>query len=134
MTAATIEVVYQHLPGDITGLYDHETRTIYLDPRCDYATRNSTLSHELKHAARGDTRCDDPWFDAKQELTVERAAAKDLIPFTALESSVLWCMNSHEMADHLDVDHSMLLTRIQTLTPDEHDALRGVVATLERTA
>lgn len=134
MTTPTIEVVYQHLPGDMTGLYDHQQRVIIIDPRCDYATRRSTLAHEMVHATRGDVRCENEWLDVKQELAVERTAAQHLLPFHKLHSTVQWCHDTREMAEHLDVDHSMLITRIGTLTPEEYQTLRDTVAELERTA
>ncbi|MCC3276408.1 hypothetical protein LJ753_11055 [Arthrobacter sp. zg-Y20] len=135
MVSKTTEVVYAYLPGDMTGVYDRVLDIIIIDPRCDPATRRSTEAHERVHAERGDSQCEDHWFDAKQERIVELEAARRLIPVHLLEDGLRWC-SSHpeELAHYLDVDLDMLHARIETLTDEEKFVLERTLRTLERGA
>lgn len=132
--SGTIDVVYQRLPGDITGLYDRLHNVIIIDPRCDPATRRSTEEHERVHAERGDTACDDEWFEAKQELAVEREAARRLVSVPDLIDGIRWCHDDRELAEWLEVDLDMLHTRFGMLTPDEVAWIEGEIDAMERSA
>lgn len=134
MGTSHTEVIYRHLPGDINGLYDHHTNTIIIDPRCDPATQRSTEEHERVHAERGDTCCEDDWFEAKQELTVERLAALRLISIPALIEGIRECQDDQHLAAWLGVDLDMLRTRLDLLSETEKDIIEEAVDRLERTA
>ena len=113
------DVVYAHLPDDLTGLYDHETRTIYLDRRCHEHTLRCTLEHELVHAERGDCHIGIPHLDAKQEETVERIAARRLLPVEKIKDALPWAVSFATLAHTLEVDHDILRTRLTHLSEHE---------------
>ena len=135
MVSTTTDVVYAYLPGDMTGIYDRVLDIIVIDPRCDAATRRSTEAHERVHAERGDGLCEDHWFNAKQERTVEREAARRLIPVHLLEDGLRWCSpHPAELAHYLEVDVDMLHARIEALTDEEKSVLERSLKTVERSA
>ena len=109
------DVVYAHLPDDLTGLYDHETRTIYLDRRCHAHTLRSTLEHERVHAERHDRHIGIPHLDAKQEETVERIAARRLLPVEVIKAALPYAHCVASLAHALEVDQDMLWTRLTHL-------------------
>lgn len=134
MGTAIPDIEYMLLPGALNGLYDKQTHTIYIDPRLDPPTTRATLVHELVHAERGDTACCDAWFHAKQELTVERAAAMRLISTDDLIAGVRETSDDRHLAAILEVDLDMLHTRIGILTEAERRVIEEEVTRLGRTA
>ncbi len=59
-----------------------DTATVALDKGLLQVERRSTIAHELEHIARGPVP-DDAVLAAREELWVERAAARKLIPLDA---------------------------------------------------
>lgn len=114
-----IEVVYTRLPAGLGGLYDHPTRTIFIDDRLNCGARRATEEHERVHAERGDSRCEDPWFNTKQENLVENETARRLIPVEELAEALVWCRDDHELAEYLEVDRKLILARRKILTEIE---------------
>lgn len=126
-----IEVVYVSLPKGIGGLYDHQTRTIFIERTLRSGSKRATEEHERIHAERGDTRCDDPWFHKKQELVVERETARRLIPVKRLAEGLVWCRDHHELAEFLDVDGRLVRARYGTLTDQERAYIERRISSLE---
>lgn len=111
------------LPGDLLGLWDEATRTVWLHDDLTSAERRSTLVHELVHAERGDVPCGDDALDARQEARVEREAARRLLPIDVLADVVTWAVDPHEAAAELDVDVDVLTARLSSLTRAEQELL-----------
>lgn len=107
------------LRDDLMGLWDPDTRTIWLDERLTIPERRSTLEHELVHAERGDGPCATGWHHAKQEDSVDREAARRLISLEDLVYGLLRSQDERELAEVLVVDVDTVLTRLATLHPDE---------------
>ena len=101
------------------GQYHHHDRTITLRRGLTSAQARSTLAHELVHAERGDVGLSDKPLDARQELVVEREAARRLITLTALADAVRWSCHPGEVAELLHVDRGTLRSRLAWLTDDE---------------
>jgi Zn-dependent peptidase ImmA (M78 family) len=117
-----VRLRWQRLHGRL-GEYRHLTREIVLDPRLERRAQRCTLAHELQHAHRGDLPCVDAVLQKRQEMLVERAAARRLIPLTDLAEALCWARDRHEAAEALDVDRAMLECRLSSLTDAERDAL-----------
>ncbi|MDY3678137.1 MAG: hypothetical protein SO046_02815 [Actinomyces urogenitalis] len=60
-----IAVRWDHLPGDMWGVYSHRERTITLRAGMSQGQEVAALMHEMEHARRGD--------DGHQPRAVERA-------------------------------------------------------------
>lgn len=105
------------------GLYHHDVREIHLRQGLTEAQGRSTLAHELIHAERGDVSLSEPALDARQELLVEREAARRLISVQALADAVRWTCHPGEVADVLRVDLLTLQTRFEGLTDEERAVL-----------
>lgn len=114
-----VNVKTARLPDDLMGLWDPQSRTIWLDDRLTAAERRCTLEHELVHAERGDGPCATAWHQAKQEASVDREAARRLIDLEDLVSGILRSQDERELAEHLHVDVDTVLTRLSDLTPRE---------------
>ena len=84
----------------------------------DQAQRRSTLAHELVHDERRVFPVDRV-LRAREELTVERIAARRLIQLEALVDALLWARDAHETAAELWVDLPMLVVFVQSMTEDE---------------
>lgn len=112
----------------IAGCTDVERRTIWLDKRLNQAERRSTLAHEAIHAARGDTECDE-----RDELDVEQAAARILLPLDRLLHVLPWATSYHEAADELWVDPALLRCRLNHLHPSERGAIKRAFAARDNT-
>lgn len=84
----------------------------------DQAQRRSTLAHELVHDERR-VFPTDRVLRAREELTVERIAARRLIQLDALVDALLWARDARETAAELWVDLPMLVTFIRSLTDTE---------------
>lgn len=86
----------------------------------DQAQRRSTLAHELVHDERRVFPVDRV-LRAREELTVERIAARRLIQLEALVEALCWSKRAEEAADDLWVDLPMLLAFVQSLSDDERE-------------
>ena len=84
----------------------------------DQAQRRSTLAHELVHDERRVFPVDRV-LRAREELTVERIAARRLIQLEALVDALLWSRDARETAAELWVDVPMLVAFIQSMTKEE---------------
>ena len=111
-----VSVVFMPLEDDLLGCWAPDTRTIYLQPDLDQATRRSTLTHELIHAVRGDEPCITTELELRQEAQVEAAAAVLLIPLDDLTSALRWCRDEVELAEELWVDEQIVRTRLDNLS------------------
>lgn len=122
-TMPLVSLRWQPLDGRL-GEYRHPTREIVLDPRMRHRQRRCTLAHEIQHAVRQDEPCATPVLERRQELIVERAAARRLISLDDLAEALRWARGRHELAELLDVDLGMLDARLSSLRPDERAALQ----------
>lgn len=84
----------------------------------DQAQRRSTLAHELVHDERRVFPVDRV-LRAREELTVERIAARRLIQLEALVDALLWSRDARETAAELWVDVPMLVAFVQSMTNEE---------------
>ncbi|WP_231894093.1 MULTISPECIES: hypothetical protein [unclassified Gordonia (in: high G+C Gram-positive bacteria)] len=84
----------------------------------DQAQRRSTLAHELVHDERR-VFPTDRVLRAREELTVERIAARRLIQLEALVDALLWSRDARETAAELWVDVPMLVVFVQSMTEEE---------------
>lgn len=105
------------------GAYHHHDRAIFLRHGLTEAQSRSTLAHELVHAERGDVELSEAALNARQELVVEREAARRLISLQALADAVRWTCHPGEVAEVLSVDVGTLRARLQHLTDDERAVL-----------
>jgi hypothetical protein len=111
--------------GGPAGLTNFCRHTISLRRGLTQVERRCTLAHELHHIARG------PFLDvnrAKEELAVDREAARQLIDVRALGEALAWAHNYAEAAEELWVDRGTLEARIHHLHPAERAYLRHRLA------
>lgn len=118
----TLEWAY--LPGDVVGVTDWAHRTVTLDVRLTQVERRCTIAHELEHIARGPAPA---WDVVREELAVDAAVARCLIPLGRLATAVAWSLDPHEIAEELWVDVPTLEARARGLTAGERDVLRAVL-------
>ncbi|MFT3661961.1 MAG: ImmA/IrrE family metallo-endopeptidase [Gordonia sp. (in: high G+C Gram-positive bacteria)] len=123
-----IDIVWCFTDDGIAGGWDGD-RHIVMDPRLLQAARRSVLAHELVHVERG-VLPEQPVLIAREERTVDRIAARLLIPLDALIDAIRWCRGvaGMEMADEVWTDRHTLLARIETLTADERAHIDGALA------
>lgn len=114
MRTETIE--YRDL--DVAGYYDWERDVIVLNKRLRHGSMRSTLEHERVHRERGDKRCDNRWFDNKQERHVEQIAARRLITEPMLWDGLEWTQHPVELADLWVVDTQMAIVRLHLAKQD----------------
>ncbi len=124
-TMPEVELHLVELPDGVLGATDGER--IWLERRQRQAQRRSTLTHELEHLERGHTGCQSPAVEAD----VEDAAARKLIPLTALAEAIVWANSEVELAQDLWVDLAMVRTRLARLTPEEHGYIEDLIARRE---
>lgn len=121
-------VVWCELDGQLAYV-DWDVKAIYMDRRLTQAERRSTVCHELFHLDRGPAP-DDPVLVAREELAVERLAARALIPLRPLGEALAWSRFAPVVADVLWVDEQLLDARLDHLHPSEraylHRRLDGV--------
>ncbi|WP_127572722.1 ImmA/IrrE family metallo-endopeptidase [Georgenia faecalis] len=115
------------LPGDVRGITDG--RAIWLDDTQLQTERRSTLTHELEHITRGHRGC----VSGAEERDVREAAARRLIPMTALLDVLRWAGHLEEAAEELWVDVDTLEARLEALTDDERRQLERLIADREDT-
>ena len=121
-----VEVVWKDVEEEL-GCYDYCARRITMDSTQTQAERRSTLAHELMHIERG------PFPDEqreREELIVEREAARLLIEIKPLAEAMAWSTDMHEIADELWVDEMMLRSRLHNLHPAERAYLHRRLAEL----
>lgn len=105
--------------------YYHTVNVIVMDKRIEsQAERRSVLCHELAHALRGDLPTGSAVLDAKQEATVTKWAARQLIELTALLDALRWSLSIGEVADELWVSEELVRTRLDHLHPAERAWLK----------
>lgn len=104
------------LPLGVRGHLDGNT--IAVDRHQLQDERRSTIAHELVHDERRVFPCD-PTLRAREEITVERIAARRLIALERLVDVLRWTRHTDEVADELWVDVPMLIALVQSLTDDE---------------
>jgi len=121
----TVQLHMIDLPDGVLGATDGEH--IWIERRQRQAQRRSTLAHELEHLDRGHTGCQ----PAAIELEVEAAAARKLIPLTALAEAIVWASCEDELAQDLWVDRAMVRVRLSTLTDEERVYIEDVIARRE---
>lgn len=80
--------------------------------------RRSSLSHELVHDERR-IYPSDPVLRAREEIIVERTAARRLIELEKLIDVFCWTRQADEVAEELWVDVPMLVALVQSLTDEE---------------
>lgn len=123
------DLVWATLPVAVLGLVDFRRRRIILEPRQLQAERRSTIAHELVHVERGPAPAGG-WWQAREERTVDRVAARRLISLDALAEALAWSSDPHEVAEELWVDVPTLEARLAHLHPAERHALRRRLAHL----
>ena len=80
--------------------------------------RRCTIAHELVHHERRIFPVD-PVLRAREELKVERIAARRLVALEQLVNVLCWTRRTEEVADELWVDVPMLVALVQSLTDTE---------------
>ncbi|MGC5249552.1 hypothetical protein ACPXB3_21815 [Gordonia sp. DT219] len=116
----TIDLV--ELPDDHRGCINGNRITIGVDD--PQAQRRCTLTHELVHDERR-VFPRDRVLRAREELTVERIAARRLIQLDELVDVLCWTRRTEEVAEELWVDVPMLVALAQSLTDRERDWIDG---------
>ncbi len=117
---------FDALPGRRRGLCHWPTRTIILRTGMTQAERRSVLGHELGHLTRGRFP---GWAKPAEEESVNRWAARRLIPIGNLVEALQWTDCVDEAADYVWTDVPTVQARLRALHPSER-AL--AVRTLER--
>ncbi len=115
-----ITVVWADLPDGLLGVADFITATITLTTGMTQAERRSVCAHELAHLDRGPVPA---YLTPREELAIDAAVARDLIPFGALVSAMLWSRDDYEIAEELTVDVGLVRSRLDGLSAKESDAL-----------
>ena len=114
-----------HLPpgtrGRLTGDQVEIQRHTHQDER------RSTLAHELVHDERR-IYPEDPVLHAREELIVERIAARRLIALDRLVEVLCWTRHTEEVAEELWVDVPMLVAMVQSLTEEEQQYIDAELA------
>lgn len=113
-----ITVEFRDLEPGLLGFTDVAAGRIVLDRSLTQAERRSVLAHELEHVDR-DGVLDEPHLCEREDLIVDRRAARKLIHLRHLVDALLWSADPHEVADDLWVDVPTLRTRIADLTAHE---------------
>lgn len=80
--------------------------------------RRCTIAHELVHDERRIFPTDHV-LRAREELRVERIAARRLIALERLVDTLAWTRSTEEVAEELWVDVPMLVALVQSLTDGE---------------
>jgi hypothetical protein len=123
-----IEVLWADLPGDLLGQSDFETDTITLALGMTQAERRSVCWHEVLHLQRGPVP---EYLEQREELAVDAAVARDLIPLSALVDAMVWSADEWEIADELTVSVDLVRVRLHDLTAAETEALNRALDAAE---
>jgi Zn-dependent peptidase ImmA (M78 family) len=121
--ALGVDFSVEALDDGLMGDYDHDRRAVRLANDLRQAERRCTAAHEYVHAVRGDVPSCSDWHERKQERSVERVAARLLIPLDDLARALLWSDDLAELADDLWVDVDTLKQRLRDLDSTERDYL-----------
>jgi Zn-dependent peptidase ImmA (M78 family) len=122
-----VQVYDYELPGTYLGCTDHVKQYIYLDSRLNQAERRCTLAHEIGHLERGPVP-KAPLAAVREELEVDRWAARQLIRVQDLIAAFRWTSNLNEAAEELWVDQHMLLARLRYLSDAERTLVHANLA------
>lgn len=102
------------LPYGAHGWTRWGDRTIWLLDSLTQTQRRCALEHERQHLLRGP----DGQGDA-EEVAVEQATARTLIPLDELLDALRWSRHPREVADHCWVTMDVLACRMRHLHPSE---------------
>lgn len=111
-------------PARLLGCIRHDGIIELADGQLQ-AARRCTICHELVHDERRIYPLD-PVLRAREERTVERIAARRLIPLAQLADVLRWAHCIDEAAAELWVDVPMLQARLDALSPAERALLQAV--------
>jgi hypothetical protein len=121
-----ITVHFRPLPDGLLGYTDVAAGRIVLDSELTQAERRSVLAHELEHVERNGVVADHYLRD-REELIVDRIAARKLVGLRHLIDALLWSQHPHEVADDLWVDVATLRARLADLTDDERATISNAL-------
>lgn len=88
---------------------------IWMDKHLQQVERRCTLTHELVHIENGDTNCNCPLAERRARAET----ARRLIPIEDLIRHIAWARSIHELADELWVTETVLMDRLEGLSPEE---------------
>lgn len=111
-----ITVLWADLPDDLLGYAEFASGTIVLTTGMTQAERRSVCAHEAAHLDRGPVM---PHLEAREERAVDARVARELIPFDALVSAMVWSSDEWEIAEELTVAVDLVQVRLHDLTPAE---------------
>ena len=120
---AGMDLLLVRAPIAERGRYYAELQTIVVRSGLLLVEERAVLWHELVHAERGDRGCGEEYFDADQERSVDREAARRAVPFADLLAAGRAATSVVEVADVLKTTEAVLCTRLDTLHPAERSAL-----------
>lgn len=121
------ELHWEELPTGTWGDTDHDHKRVTLTVGMDQAERRSTLTHELFHVVGGEHTVGRQW-----ESSIDRAAARLLIPIDALVDAMFWAADDEQLAEHLWVDLRTVQCRLSNLTDEETAELNRRLDDAER--
>lgn len=113
-----LEIHFAQLGDDHRGCIRGPRVTINSDDL--QVERRCTITHELVHDERRIFPTDRV-LRAREELRVERIAARRLIALERLVDALVWTRRTEEVAEELWVDVPMLVALVQSLTDRERD-------------
>lgn len=116
------------------GRYYHRQRVVMLRTGLLLVEQRAVLWHELVHARRGDAGCGMDWYTSKEEVSVDREAARWAIPLGALAEALRGDPFPAESADRLMTTEALLRIRLDALHPAERGHLRRCAAAREDAA
>lgn len=79
------------------------------------------LAHELVHLDEGHPEATDGVLERRQEAATDREAARRLVGLHELADALRWALGPDEVADVLDVETSVVRTRVRHLTDEEKE-------------
>lgn len=117
------------------GRYYPHLRVALLRSGLSLREWSRTAIHEALHAQRGDAPGVDSICDQRQDARCEQEVARLLIDLSTLaEAAAAYPDDPHRVADELDVEYDVLVTRIRHLHPSERHYLRRRLAHTEEGA
>lgn len=119
-TRKHLDIAFVDLPIDVRGCQTGNRIELHREQL--QHERRSTLAHELVHDERR-IYPTDPVLSAREELTVERIAARRLIHLDRLVDVLCWTRQQDEIAAELWVDVPMLAALVHSLTDDERQQI-----------
>lgn len=131
---AETDLLLHHVGMPEAGRYYDRQRVIFLRADLLIVEQRAVLFHELVHARRGDTGCGAAWYDARQEASVDREAARWALPLAALAEALRGDPYPAEVADRLKTTEALLRIRLDALHPAERGHLSRCAAAREEAA